>query len=56
MKIKKENKSKKNKKWFFTRVNFSNSLLKLLGYKHYIWKNHEAWFQTNQILNDDIKK
>jgi hypothetical protein len=39
-----------------SRVNFLNSWLKLLNWKHSIWKNNEAQFLTNQMLKNEIKK
>jgi hypothetical protein len=39
-----------------TRVNFSNSWLGLLGWKHPIWKNHKVQFPINQILKNESEK
>jgi hypothetical protein len=37
-------------------TNFSNSLSKSLDRKLYTWKNHEAQFQKNKMLKDEIEK
>jgi len=39
-----------------TRVNFSNSWLGLLGWKHPIWKNHKVQFPIIQILKNESEK
>jgi len=45
---------KKISKKMSTHFNFSNSWSGSLDQKHPILKNHDVWFLTNQILNDEI--
>jgi hypothetical protein len=47
---------KKISKKMSTHFNFSNYWSGSLDQKHPILKNHDVWFLTNQILNDEIIK
>ena len=53
--MKDEKKISKTKK-ISTRVNFSNSWLRLLDWIYHVWKNHKAQFSINQMFKDKIEK